>query len=64
MGPGVLIPRPETELMLDFVEEAVKANPALAAGAWADLGTGSGVLAVGVARALPQAEKVRGGGRV
>ena len=45
--------------MIDFVEEAVKAHPALAAGAWADLGTGSGALAVGVARAVPQAEQVR-----
>lgn len=44
--------------MIDFVEQAVAANPALAAGAWADLGTGSGALAVGVARALPQAPQV------
>lgn len=55
----MLIPRPETELMLDFVAEAVAANASLAAGAWADLGTGSGALAVGVARALPDAERVR-----
>lgn len=58
VGPGVLIPRPETELMIDFVQGAVAANPALASGAWADLGTGSGALAVGVARALPQAQQV------
>ncbi|PRW58532.1 hemK methyltransferase family member 1 [Chlorella sorokiniana] len=58
VGPGVLIPRPETELMIDFVQEAVAANPALASGAWADLGTGSGALALGVARALPQAQQV------
>lgn len=59
VGPGVLIPRPETELMVDFVEEAVAAAPQLATGAWADLGTGSGALACGVARALQQAERVR-----
>lgn len=64
MGPGVLIPRPETELMIDFVEEAVAATPALASGAWADLGTGSGALAVGVARALRQAQQVRARGAV
>ncbi|KAL4430761.1 hypothetical protein ABPG75_006017 [Micractinium tetrahymenae] len=58
VGPGVLIPRPETELMIEFVEEAVRAAPELAGGAWADLGTGSGALAVGVARALPQAQQV------
>lgn len=61
VGPGVLIPRPETELMIDFVEEAVAAAPALGSGVWADLGTGSGALAVGVARALPQAKQVGGG---
>lgn len=58
VGPGVLIPRPETELVIDFVQEAVAAAPELARGAWADLGTGSGALAVGVARALPQAQQV------
>ena len=58
VGPGVLIPRPETELMIDFVQEAVAAAPELAAGTWADLGTGSGALAVGVARALPHAQQV------
>ena len=104
VGPGVLIPRPETELMIDFAEEAVAANPALGRGQWvrrdkrcrpalrpqprwrhtqppkeaakghlltscplswpthpgsqADLGTGSGALAVGLARALPDSPAV------
>lgn len=58
MGPGVLIPRPETELIIDFVLEAVAERPHLAQGAWADLGTGSGALAIGVARALPEAPAV------
>ena len=58
VGPGVLIPRPETELMVDFVLEAVDGNPSLGRGVWADLGTGSGALAVGVARALPEAPLV------
>lgn len=44
--------------MIDFVEEAARAAPELGSGAWADLGTGSGALAVGVARALPQAQQV------
>ena len=47
--PAVLIPRPETELMVDFVAEALKQRPALAHAPWADLGTGSGALAIGVA---------------
>ena len=54
VGKGVLIPRPETELMVDFALEAVKASPSVGRGLWADLGTGSGALAVGVARALPE----------
>jgi release factor glutamine methyltransferase len=58
VGPGVLIPRPETELMIDFVIEAAESNPSLAVGEWADLGTGSGALAVGVARALPHCQRV------
>lgn len=58
VGPGVLIPRPETELIIDFVAEAVATRPALAQGPWADLGTGSGALAIGVARELSHAPKV------
>lgn len=42
VGPGVLIPRPETEQLIDFVDEELKANPQLAAASWADLGCGSG----------------------
>ena len=58
VGPGVLIPRPETELMVDFVQDAVKHTPELALGEWADLGTGSGALAVALARALPDCPRV------
>ncbi|GAB4817952.1 hypothetical protein N2152v2_004998 [Parachlorella kessleri] len=53
VGPGILIPRPETEQMVDFVAEAVAGNPALALAPWADLGTGSGALAIALARQLP-----------
>ncbi|KAK6123862.1 hypothetical protein DH2020_042395 [Rehmannia glutinosa] len=49
---GVLIPRPETEMILDLVDNAVKGNEELKNGLWADLGTGSGALAIGVARIL------------
>ncbi|PIN26903.1 putative methyltransferase [Handroanthus impetiginosus] len=49
---GVLIPRPETEIIVDLVDDAVKENEELRNGLWADLGTGSGALAIGVARIL------------
>jgi release factor glutamine methyltransferase len=58
VGPGVLIPRPETELIVDFALDAAAARPQLGRGAWADLGTGSGALALGIARALPAAPAV------
>jgi release factor glutamine methyltransferase len=55
VSPAVLIPRPETELMIDLVLEAVEAQPELATGTWVDLGTGSGAIAIGLADALPDA---------
>lgn len=56
---GVLIPRPETELVVDFVADVVSENEDFRRGVWADLGTGSGALAIGVCRVLGN-----GGGRV
>jgi release factor glutamine methyltransferase len=55
VSPAVLIPRPETELMIDLVLETVAQQPELAIGTWVDLGTGSGAIAIGLADALPQA---------
>ncbi|KAG2630716.1 release factor glutamine methyltransferase-like [Panicum virgatum] len=45
---GVLIPRPETEAVVDMVTKV----EGFADGWWADLGTGSGAIAVAVAREL------------
>lgn len=56
VGPGVLIPRPETEQMIDIVAEVAIAHPDLASGHWVDLGTGSGAIALGLADVLPQAQ--------
>ena len=50
--PATLIPRPETERMVDFVADALRTSPELARAPWADLGTGSGALAIAVAREL------------
>ncbi|HEU0006931.1 MAG TPA: peptide chain release factor N(5)-glutamine methyltransferase [Terriglobia bacterium] len=52
--PAVLIPRPETELLVDVaVERFSKGNPVLA-----DVGTGSGCIAVATAVALPGARLI------
>jgi release factor glutamine methyltransferase len=57
VSPAVLIPRPETELLIDLAWAAVqqRSDQALAGGHWVDLGTGSGAIALGLARALPTA---------
>jgi release factor glutamine methyltransferase len=60
VSPAVLIPRPETELMVDLA--IAWRTEQLAAAAldhqpeqWADLGTGSGAIAIALADAFPEA---------
>ncbi|MGB2924564.1 MAG: peptide chain release factor N(5)-glutamine methyltransferase [Limnothrix sp.] len=54
--PDVLIPRPETEYLIDLAREKVaKHNPDLAREHWVDLGTGSGAIALGLATIFPDA---------
>ncbi|MFM2380480.1 MAG: N(5)-glutamine methyltransferase [Cyanobacteriota bacterium] len=53
VSPGVLIPRPETELLIDIVGETVRGEEG---GIWVDLGTGSGAIAIGLASILTKAE--------
>lgn len=56
VSPAVLIPRPETELLIDFVSSAVASSAeSLAHGHWVDLGTGSGAIALGLAENLTNA---------
>ncbi|NER19370.1 MAG: peptide chain release factor N(5)-glutamine methyltransferase [Symploca sp. SIO1B1] len=57
VAPAVLIPRPETECLIDLALEAVNNSPTpqLDFGHWADLGTGSGAIALGLAEALTNA---------
>ena len=47
--PAVLIPRPETELIIDIVAENCQA-PIYQQGIWVDLGTGSGAIAIALAK--------------
>lgn len=61
VSPSVLIPRPETELIIDRVVEAVETAPHkedLQQGIWVDMGTGSGAIAVALATAFPRAKIV------
>jgi release factor glutamine methyltransferase len=53
VSPDVLIPRPETELLIDLVRAAKIQSDQPSN--WADLGSGSGAIALGLAEALPQA---------
>ncbi|MEQ8386941.1 MAG: peptide chain release factor N(5)-glutamine methyltransferase [Coleofasciculus sp. A1-SPW-01] len=57
VSPAVLIPRPETEYLIDLAVSATgqSATPQLDAGQWADLGTGSGAIALGLAEAFRSA---------
>ena len=55
VSPAVLIPRPETELLIDLAIESTEKTPSLVQGYWADLGTGSGAIALGLADAFPNA---------
>jgi release factor glutamine methyltransferase len=55
VGPGVLIPRPETELL---VEEALARLQDTPSARVLDLCTGSGAVALALAQELPQAEVV------
>jgi release factor glutamine methyltransferase len=52
VGPGVLIPRPETEVLVSALAEHLPDRGSITL---ADIGTGSGCLAVTLARMYPQA---------
>ena len=57
VAPGVLIPRQETELLVDLaLERWGRTGGPQGPRHWADLGTGSGCLAVALARAWPKGQ--------
>ncbi|MEC4894839.1 MAG: peptide chain release factor N(5)-glutamine methyltransferase [Oscillatoria sp. PMC 1051.18] len=58
VSPDVLIPRPETEDIVEIACAAAQNSPTpnLDAGIWVDLGTGSGAIAIGLADILTNAQ--------
>jgi len=59
VAPGVLVPRPETELIVEIAAQRVAEvadshGVDLSQGAWVDLGTGTGAIALGLAELLPK----------
>ncbi|MBW4562978.1 MAG: peptide chain release factor N(5)-glutamine methyltransferase [Mojavia pulchra JT2-VF2] len=57
VSSAVLIPRPETECLIDLAVAAAISSqtiPPLQQGHWADLGTGSGAIALGLADVFPE----------
>jgi release factor glutamine methyltransferase len=57
VSPAVLIPRSETEYLIDLAVAAVRNSKSnnLEQGHWADLGTGSGAIALGLVDTFPAA---------
>ena len=54
--PAVLIPRPETELIVEIAQEAARHNQSPQSQQhWVDLGTGSGAIALGLRDIFPEA---------
>jgi release factor glutamine methyltransferase len=51
VGPGVLIPRPETETLVEAVAERLEPGARIL-----DVGAGSGCISIGLAKLLPEAE--------
>jgi release factor glutamine methyltransferase len=55
VNPSVLIPRPETEELVDWILSSVRSSE-LAVGKFLDIGTGSGCIPISLKKNLPNAE--------
>lgn len=58
VGPSVLIPRPDTETLVDWALDRLNAIPWTSAPSVADLGTGSGAIALAIRYRFPSAQMV------
>jgi release factor glutamine methyltransferase len=56
VAPGVLLPRPETERLVELVLEELDASPPGPGDVLLDVGTGTGAVALALKHAYPQAE--------
>lgn len=56
VGPGVFVPRPETELLVELALRAVSSLPSTPTPVVVDLATGSGAIALALKDEAPQAE--------
>ncbi len=56
VNAAVLIPRPETELIIEVVDSLLPPASPLRSGIWLDMGTGSGAIAIGLSQILPHAQ--------
>lgn len=55
VNKNVLIPRPETEELVDWIVKDYKNNLAFSQGTFLDIGTGSGAIAIALKKAFPNA---------
>jgi len=58
VGPGVLIPRPSTETLVEHVIQHARRTPGFNAPTIADVGTGSGVVAITLAKHIPNSRVI------
>jgi len=58
VNPSVLIPRPSTETIVEYVVQHARRTPGFHAPFVADIGTGCGAIAVGVAKNIPNSRVI------